>query len=400
MMKYSLKPAIAILLGCTLLLTSQTSMAGWQFTGRAAFSHNTAIASPGDAGYISKDEDTVYNDIQSLRFMQDAHFGQHEFSAHYRLVRTHASDLTPTTQHFRYTPLDHHFIHQNNKLDWRQELDYLHWRINFKQMRFSLGRQAISLSNGRLWQPLDIFGSFDAVELDREYKSGIDGAVVSWFPGSFSEVSLYTIISDPDINKSINYAIRGQHQFKQGLVAILQYGRTLDIQTAGFSIETIMLDQAVRFETLFTNTNDTNSVFASLGTERQLEDNTMVTLELYANSLGSWESSGYYDEDRLIRQASGLQNHLGKYLGALSFSDQITPLMSGSYLLMLNPADDNGTTRYSWLHQVSMNYSLGNETAAQVSVMTGYGKGLEDDLPASEFGHVPFNVSIRIHSYF
>lgn len=391
-----------ILLFVLVCICPAQANAGWQFTGRFAFSNSTSSASAGDLGYTDTDEHLTYSDQQTVRLMQDAYFGAHELTAHYRMVRLHSSSLSQSPAIFRYTPLDHHFLHDPDSLDWKQEIDYLGWRGNFGKYRLSLGRQAISLSNSRVWQPLDVFGSFDTLELDREYKPGIDAASISWYPADFSEISFYTVLSNRELEyDNYNFALRAQHQLGSGSLAIVQVARLIDLSIFGFAVETLFLEQAVRLEGIYTLINDTDrSLFATLGTERTFDEGSMVMLELYFNSLGSWETSGFREESRIERQLGGLQNHLGKYLGAMAFSDQITPLMSASYMMLLSPADDQGATRLSWLHQLAVNYSLGNETDIQFALVSGYGKGLENEKPASEFGHIPFNASIRIHSYF
>ncbi|MBW2623972.1 MAG: hypothetical protein JRD68_13775, partial [Deltaproteobacteria bacterium] len=91
----------------------------------------------------------------------------------------------------RYRALD-------TRWDWLREpemageilIDRFNARFIFSWADLTLGRQAITFGKAYFWNPLDVFLAFDAAQLDRDYKQGVDGIRLDIPVGNFSGFNL------------------------------------------------------------------------------------------------------------------------------------------------------------------------------------------------------------------
>lgn len=114
------------------------------------------------------------------------------------------------TQRLSLLPLDW-TVKKANSLLWRHELDRLSLRFSLPAADIVIGRQAISWGVGRIWTPADLFVAFSPVEIDREFKPGVDAVSVKWPLGSFSQFEAVYAAFDDDF------------RFSNGLYALLEY---------------------------------------------------------------------------------------------------------------------------------------------------------------------------------
>jgi len=77
------------------------------------------------------------------------------------------------------------------------DIDRLNVRYRTGPVDIILGRQPISFGVGFVWQPVDLVGTFSPLEVDREYKPGVDALRVNWMIGMFTEMSFVAAIAGP-----------------------------------------------------------------------------------------------------------------------------------------------------------------------------------------------------------
>jgi hypothetical protein len=147
---------------------------------------------------------------------------------------------------------------------------------------------------------------------------------------------------------------------------------------------------------------DEDLLFWIAGVEYQFDDGTLLHAEYYNNERGATteaEVSGAFS-DELI--SLGLQQHLSRQLIGFGLSRDLTPLLSGSYLLLGSWLDDDSASlATSLLHQVNLTYSVSNESDLLMSLQLPSGKGVTSvDEPQSEFGHIPISFTLRLRFYF
>ncbi len=77
------------------------------------------------------------------------------------------------------------------------EIDLLNVRLRLGPVDIILGRQPISFGAGFVWQPADLVGTFSPLEVDREYKPGVDALRINWATGTFSELTFVAAFGGP-----------------------------------------------------------------------------------------------------------------------------------------------------------------------------------------------------------
>jgi len=384
-------------------------------TGRFSMLGTTARATQGDIGYINEDN-TLTADQQSLRLMLDDAKDNNEWSVHLKIARLHVSDFPFDDSHssdlFRYEELSSYWLEENDLNSTTligHEIDRLVYKQRYKNTSFAFGRQSIDWGSGRLWQPLNVFGSFSPTDLDTDYKPGIDAARLDWFPSDFSSLTAVYAFSPNDnaaIDDNTNAAIHYRSQVGDLSELALLAGSVIGSRVFGASYESAWAGMGWRVEGAHYNDTKTNknTIFWIAGIDYQFANGTLLAAEWYDNSRGANDVTSLINTniqtDTFIKY--GLQQQLSQRVLGISVNKDLTPLLSGSYILLASPLKDvDGGLTTSLLHQVNLSYSVSNESDILFSYQFANGRGLNTLGKAqSEFGHVPASMTIRLRFYF
>ncbi len=80
---------------------------------------------------------------------------------------------------------------------WFHEIDRLYVRRRQSWGDITIGRQAIGWGVGVIWSPQDLFVGFSPVEIDREFRTGVDAGRMLMSLGSFTEAeAVYAVFGD------------------------------------------------------------------------------------------------------------------------------------------------------------------------------------------------------------
>ncbi|TQV78814.1 hypothetical protein FKG94_12390 [Exilibacterium tricleocarpae] len=406
-MPLSLKPAIA---GLALALCIAPAGA-IELTGRASLLGLVAKPAAGDSGFIEGESEYLTADQIGLRLMLDEIREHAEWSVHVRTTRQHFDGFPSAAVHssdlFRYQDLRDNWLDQrddNGATRAGIELDHAYYKRQVDNFTFTLGRQPVDWGSGRLWQPLNLFGAFAPTDLDTDYKPGIDGVTLDWYPSPHASVTTAYIVSpqgDAALEDSLATYYRRQvgEQSEIGLAA----GSISGNQVVGGSFESAWRGIGWRIEGAHYDLeeSDDKGLFYIAGIDYQFEEGTLLALEWYHNHFGVKEQMALADEitDPLV--VFQLQPLLGRRALGISVNNDITPLLRGTYLLLASSLKDmDNDHRRSFMHQVNFVYSVSDEADFLVSALWGTGDGLDDGRLRSEFGHVPKSLTLRFRYYF
>lgn len=393
-------------------LSAATCVGAADLTGRVSVLGAAAWPSAGDAGHGLDGLRPLTADQQALRLMLEDHGGQSEWSLHVAASRQNLRGLGGNARHsselFRIRPLADERtrgdgVRRTTRLGWTIDRASYKWRFEGASLTF--GRQPVDWGSGRFWQPLNVFGAFAPTDLDTDFKPGIDAAVLDVFPSAFSSLTAVLALA-PEGDRSVPHSGALHYQRSIGATAQLSLvgGRVVGNDVVGASIEGDWHGIGWRAEALHTRDRSTRrgSWFSSVGLDYQFGNGTLVAAEWYRNTRGADTATALPGllADRLV--SHGLQPQLSRNLLGLSVQRELTPLLSGSVLLLASAIKDAaGTRRASLLHQWSLVYSVGNESDLLVSASIGTGPGLAGSTqPQSEFGAQPGSLSVRWRRYF
>jgi hypothetical protein len=86
---------------------------------------------------------------------------------------------------------------EDDKLLWAHEVDRLFFQVRLGKATLIVGRQPVSFGVGFIWMPADLVGTFSPVELDQEYKPGVDALRLNVALGRFGELALVAAFGGP-----------------------------------------------------------------------------------------------------------------------------------------------------------------------------------------------------------
>jgi len=398
--------------GATALLAALAPAQAAEFTMRASVLVTAAEADPGQLGAGLTTSATPSADQESLRLMLDALAGETEWSLHVRTLRQHLRGFPALSRHssalFRYRDLAGDWTNSSDGVTASRvgyELDRALVRRRFDNLRLSFGRQPLDWGEGRFWQPLNVFGAFAPVDLDTDYKPGIDAAVLDWYPSASSALTaVYAFAPRHDSPVPDSGAVHYQRQVGEQSQLALLAGRVIGNRVIGASFASEFAGMGWRIEALHTDFDGgaKSSLFWIAGCEYRFAGGTTLSVEWHDNSRGASSETALaaVPSDLLLRY--GLQQQLSRRVLALAIERELTPLMSLGYKVLGSTLrDPDGERAGSLLHQLSLVYSLSNESDLMLALQAATGKPLSAaGLPQAEFGHLPLQITLRWRSYF
>jgi hypothetical protein len=147
--------------------------------------------------------DSGVADLNRARLMLEGDItGRLDFAVHYeQIAQIHpirgGAGFVGPTQRPGIVDLSWKIL-SNDDVEWRHEIDRLSVHARFDRADITVGRQAIGWGVGLLWSPLDLLAGFSPVQIDREYRTGIDAARILMSLGPFTEVeAVYAAFDRP-----------------------------------------------------------------------------------------------------------------------------------------------------------------------------------------------------------
>lgn len=404
---------------CFVLLTSPLSAdeqveKDFQFTGVLLVDGGLLYTQEGDIGYDPDKKRNIYaSDEESARLIFSGRMNP-EFTWEAQYFNQRQASILPVvsepinTSLFRIKSGRYYFVEDyegDNRTNWYQEIDRLSVKYEHDKYSTVAGRQAITWGSGRFWQPTDVFGAFSPLELNREYKPGVDAVKFDFFPSFSSGLAVAYVFGDRDAdNFEDSAALHYRTVIGQVSEITLLAGKIVGAITGGGSVETSWLGIGWRLESILFKEpeKDKYDNFSIAGFDYQFSNGLIIGFEYYYNTLGANKESDLLESASQVTYINGQQKHLGQNVAGFAFSKNLTPLLTGNYNFLaarLENADEESS--WSTLHQIFFSYSIADEADALLAFHYGTGKGLDNfGLPRSEFGHVPASVSLRLRYYF
>jgi hypothetical protein len=234
---------------------------------------------------------------------------------------------------------------ETGSLFWRHELDRLNVRFALPLADIVIGRQAISWGVGRFWTPSDLFVAFSPVEIDKEFKTGVDAVSVKVPLGPLSQVeTVYAAFGESFRRHSAGVRARTTvGNFDMGMMG----GKFFHDFVIGPFFDGGIKGVGVRGEFTFTHNTADHSLerrtfFRGVGSVDYRFANDLYTLlEYYYNGFGRANPEDYpqlFTSDRFARNE--IFNVGLHYLGA-ALGYQLHPLVNTNLTGLWNLLDQS-----------------------------------------------------------
>ncbi len=198
------------------------------------------------------------------------------------------------------------------RLSWSDKSASAHQSIGFDWLyatgkssafQYTLGRQPISSSLGRIWSPTDLYEPFLPNDLERLYKLGVDAAKLQWYlkPETYISTIISGGKSTKDNRKHWNWQQRIDVEAAWGkafgLIGTREHLRYLgaglqvnDIAGLDLYGESLVYRSSIKDPTSFSSADGYRTV---LGFSKKIATNTLGTLEWLHQSEATSETGNY-----------------------------------------------------------------------------------------------------------
>jgi len=285
-----------------------------------------------------------------------------------------------------------------------------------------VGRQAITFGKAYFWNPLDIYLPFDPAQVDRDYKAGVDALRVDIPMGLFSGMTLIYVLGR-------ELDLRGQYVDDDGTWDASWYGSSLlgrgftnlkgwDLAVqcgkiyGGWHMGMGLIGEIkkiqLRAEAAHFRPEDSpplpepfgvplleKQFTAVMGLGRRFQNSLDIQFEFLYNGGGESDdiNTGFH------RLQTGRIIHAGRWLGGLTASYELTPLITGQ-LAVIRSFSDRSTQI-----QPTLTWSLSDNSELIIGASLNRGRrptldGSGNPFIRSEFGTYPHSIFAEFKIYF
>ncbi len=349
----------------------------------------------------------------------DFHLVQNLTAANISLDQVYAFRLEDNRYQGVAASLD---LYEKDKVRAASRLDRMNIKVAFPWLDITLGRQAVTFGKTYFWNPLDVFLSFKSIQMDRDYKTGVDGIRVDLPLGLYSGVNLL-YVAGKEINfedsfartqMDTNISWYGSSLFARYFTKLkdwdlsFQAGKIYGGYHAGggttgelgpldfrleaayfFSLKQIALPDPLPDLLL------EDYLTAVLGIGHRFENGLLVEIEVFLNGRAQTE----YLESALLRLVHGSNDHLSTRLLGAMLSYDLLPIVNSRLVWIYSLSDRSS------LFQPSLSISLTDESDLILggNICLGEKPYLSQNLYPrilSEFGTYPDILYLEYKIYF
>ena len=310
---------------------------------------------------------------------------------------------------FRLAQLDDGIIEEGT-YSYRHELDRAFVAFRNDRAEVTVGRQAIGWGRGALFGTIDVFSPFSPLEVDREWRRGVDALRADVRLGGHGSLDIVLAGEETWDDSALLGRLSGRTRSGSVDGDLVLGKRGEDTMYAGTFSASTPGGAAVYGELAFFETPehfDNGGLFGSdgavakavLGAWRRYDVGEGLTLRLEYHFSGfglddiGTSPARLADPVYLGRILRGDTQILGRRAVALQASYQISDVWTPGLAIIGNPDDGSGVVTPSLAWDFSDNVSL------SLSVFAPYGREPVAGTPRSEYGGSPASVFLQVRIY-
>ncbi len=309
---------------------------------------------------------------------------------------------------WRLAPLDWQIVRDGETFEYRHEIDRALVTIQPEWGTITVGRQAIGFGRGVLFSAVDVFSPFSPLEVDREWRHGVDALRVEYRTSPLSSLELTAVFGERWEDSAMLARFRGYVGEVDGEIIAGKRGEdamfaaTFSAALGGAAIH----GEAALFHT--PEEQPDSSVFGKKDLAAKLVLGSSYTFNV-GNGLtvfGEYHYSGFglsdvEDAVRQIRNEAFIKRYLrgdsqilGQHALALQASYPFNETLLGSWLVLGSLNDGSGMVIPSLV------WSASQSTTVTLSAFLPWGPSPKNGTLRSEYGSSPFSLFAQLSLYF
>jgi hypothetical protein len=301
-------------------------------------------------------------------------------------------------------------------------VDRLNVKVTLPRADITIGRQAISFGKAYFWNPLDEFLPFDARQIDRDYKAGVDAIKIDIPRGQFSGVNVVAAFgreltaagTSRDGDRAVaaswygSAALARYFTTVRGWDAAAQAGKVYGGYQLGGAVTGEIHQFEIRGEAAYLWAMPRPPLPAPLsghlvedhlaavgGIGKRFQNTLWIELEHFHNGAGQPENL----DAALVRFTNGAALNLGREITGITASYELLPIVTGQIAALHSWSDGSSQIQPTVTYSVSDNSDL----LAGLSIGIGPAPARGDTLAphlTSEFGSFPRAYFVELKWYF
>ncbi|MBN1674968.1 MAG: hypothetical protein JXR37_28255 [Kiritimatiellae bacterium] len=311
---------------------------------------------------------------------------------------------------YRIRQLDAPIVEVQNAHVYRHELDRACAAFHLPRADFTLGRQAVGWGRGAIFSAVDVFAPFSPLEVDREWRRGIDAVRADLRLGPRHSLDLVGAFGESWDRSAALARLRGSSKNGQ-LDGALILGKRGEDWVYAASASASLLGAAIQGELALFDTPEPfqdgcpvgENDFAAktvLGASYVFDvgNGLTVLLEHHFSGFGSEDmqqaAARLLDPDYLERYLRGDTQILGRQALALQCSYLFSDSWHAALLWLASPEDGSGITA------PTLTWTLSDTATLAASAYIPFGSGEDGTgVPQSEYGSAPLSAFVQLNLY-
>lgn len=309
---------------------------------------------------------------------------------------------------WRLAPLNWQIVRDGETFEYRHEIDRALVTIQPDWGTITVGRQAIGFGRGLLFSAVDVFAPFSPLEVDREWRRGVDALRIEYRTTPLSSLEVTAVFGERWEDSALLARFRGYLGEVDGELIAGKRGEdemfaaTFSAALGGASVH----GEAALFHT--PEEQPDSSVFGKKNLAAKLVLGGSYTFNVGngLTVLGEYHYSGFglKNADEAIRQIRneafikrylrGDSQILGQHALALQASYPFNESLLGSWLMLGSLNDGSG------MLVPSLIWSASQSATVTVSGFLPWGPSPQNGNLRSEYGSSPFSLFAQLSLYF
>lgn len=308
---------------------------------------------------------------------------------------------------FRITQLDWE-IAGDDMFAYRHEIDRASVALHPAWGEVTIGRQAIGLGRGVLFGAVDLFSPFSPLEVDRQWRRGVDAFRAEYRLSTTSSAELLSVFGETWEQSALLGRFRG---YAGNVDGSLIFGKRAEDFMVGTAASTVVSGAEVHAEFAVFDTPEAQPDGGLWG------DAHLVTKAVLGSSytfdvgngltiLGEYHYSGFgvreaedavtrlQDPDFQERFLRGDTQVLGRQALAAQVGYPFNDAINGSLLVLVNPTDGSGVI------SPSLRLDLDDNITLLASAFVPWGDEPANGRLRSEYGATPASLFLQMNLYY
>ena len=301
---------------------------------------------------------------------------------------------------FRLEPLVWR-VNESPNGGWRHEIDRANAQVHLRRADLTIGRQAIGWGRGVMFTSVDLFAPFSPLEVDREWRSGVDALRADVRLTDRSSIDLVSAFGDTLDRSAFAARARGY----AGMVDLEVVGgrRGLDV-FAGVTSSAAVGDAEVHGEAAafrVPSGSDHDVVWKAVvgGSYRfPIGAGILMYAEYHYSGFGAEHPEEILTllttPSFVARFIRGDMQILSRHAVGVTGSYEASPELTYSGQWLHNPADQSG------IGAPAVTYTFNDAVSVLGAVYVPYGRPPADGVLRSEYGATPLSGLLQLRWYF